>query len=117
MGRASANCDRANVNNCYGFTSPVCEFPAGNTRQGLCDMSGGIYEWMEDDYHPNYIGAPADGSAWVDSPRAEMRILRGGTWSAAAENATVYFRWGATAPNLLALQGTSDSYGFRLARD
>jgi formylglycine-generating enzyme required for sulfatase activity len=46
----------------------------------LYDMSGNVYEWCEDDWHWNYTGAPADGSAWVDSPRAGHRVFRGGCW-------------------------------------
>ena len=34
-------------------------------------------EWVEDDWHENYTGAPTDGSAWVDSPRASSRVARG----------------------------------------
>jgi cysteine-rich repeat protein len=115
-GNAGANCSFANVNNCYGFTSPVCNFPDGNTNQGLCDMAGGIYEWVEDDYHGTYTGAPNNGSAWVDSPRAAQRVLRGGAWSQPAANATVYYRYAADSPNFLGNGGTSASYGFRLAR-
>jgi len=47
---------------------------------GLYDMSGNVYEWCADDYHDNYEGAPDDGSPWIDNPRAERRVLRGGTW-------------------------------------
>jgi len=32
---------------------------------GLYDMSGSIWQWVEDIYHDNYIGAPTDGSAWT----------------------------------------------------
>jgi len=46
----------------------------------LYDMSGNVWEWCEDDYHSDYTGAPTDGSAWVDAPRAEQRILRGGSY-------------------------------------
>ncbi|MFZ1614337.1 MAG: SUMF1/EgtB/PvdO family nonheme iron enzyme, partial [Holophaga sp.] len=55
--------------------------PVGTKRPnpwGLYDLMGSIFEWCEDDYHPNYTGAPVDGSAWVDSPtRGNHRVLRG----------------------------------------
>ncbi|MCP5245288.1 MAG: formylglycine-generating enzyme family protein [Burkholderiales bacterium] len=45
----------------------------------IYDLSGNVREWCEDDYHPNYEGAPKDGSAWIDTPRGEGRVLRGGS--------------------------------------
>ncbi len=45
-------------------TWPVCSMPAGNTDHGLCDMVGNGYQWLQDLPHPDYRGAPADGSAW-----------------------------------------------------
>ena len=48
--------------------------------QGLYDMHGNVWEWCEDDYHTDYSGAPADGSAWTDDPRSDARILRGASW-------------------------------------
>jgi len=47
---------------------PVCSKPLGNTPQGLCDMAGNVGEWVQDRYHNNYLGAPDDGSAWLDDP-------------------------------------------------
>ncbi len=50
-------------------TNDVCSRPNGNTTawaEGICDMSGNVREWVEDDYHPDYEGAPTDGSAWLD---------------------------------------------------
>ena len=57
-------------------TWPVSSKPAG--VYGLYDMSGNVWEWVEDDFHGNYLGAPVDGSAWIDSPRANYRVVRGG---------------------------------------
>jgi formylglycine-generating enzyme required for sulfatase activity len=47
---------------------------------GLYDMHGNVWEWVVDDWHGNYQGAPLDGSAWVDNPRCSYRVVRGGSW-------------------------------------
>lgn len=38
----------------------VCSRPLGNTAQGLCDMAGNAWEWVEYDWHDSYIGAPSE---------------------------------------------------------
>ena len=59
---------------------PVCAKPAGNTPQGLCDMAGNVWQWMEDSFHADYEGAPADGSAWLQGGARGRRVARGGSW-------------------------------------
>jgi formylglycine-generating enzyme required for sulfatase activity len=49
-------------------------------RWGLHDMLGNVWEWCEDNWHPDYHGAPDDGSAWRGGD-ASTRILRGGAWN------------------------------------
>jgi formylglycine-generating enzyme required for sulfatase activity len=51
---------------------------------GLYDMHGNVWEWVEDDWHTSYTGAPNDGSAWIDTPRGPGRVVRGGAWSSKA---------------------------------
>lgn len=43
---------------------------------GLCDMLGNAWQWCADSLHDNYVGAPLDGSAWLDES-SPFRMIRG----------------------------------------
>ncbi|MDE5088244.1 MAG: formylglycine-generating enzyme family protein, partial [Trichodesmium sp. St16_bin2-tuft] len=64
-------------------TTPVGQFPPN--AFGFYNMHGNVREWCADDRHDNYVGAPPDGSAWVDSNKDNSTKrhtrLRGGSWA------------------------------------
>ncbi len=60
-------------------TAPVGSFAPNGF--GLYDMVGNVFEWVEDCLHPNYDGAPTDGSAWIAGGSCGGRMIRGGSWA------------------------------------
>ncbi len=85
--------------------------PAGKKKPnpwGLYDMNGNVREWVEDDWHLGYNGAPDDGHAWIDEPRGPYRVLRGGSWRGQAHDCRSDYR-SCGSPN-----NRNNDIGFRL---
>ena len=76
---------------------------------GLYDMSGNVYEWVQDCYNDSYAGAPSDGSAW-ESGDCRRRVLRGGSWDHSPPRSLSAFRGRFLAALRLY------TFGLRLAR-
>jgi formylglycine-generating enzyme required for sulfatase activity/uncharacterized caspase-like protein len=65
-------------NDGYTYTAPAGHY-APNAF-GLHDMFGNARQWTADCWHPNYVGAPADGAAWSEPDRC-IHVARGGAWN------------------------------------
>jgi len=60
-------------------TTPVGTFNANPF--GLFDVHGNVWEWTQDCWHENYVGAPLDGSPWSSNCEKDFHTLRGGAWN------------------------------------
>ncbi|MCP3671126.1 MAG: SUMF1/EgtB/PvdO family nonheme iron enzyme [Gammaproteobacteria bacterium] len=83
VGDARANCFDCGSQWDRRSSAPVGSFQPNNF--GLHDMAGNVREWVQDCYHPNYSGAPADGSAWLD-PGCAVRVVRGGAYNKTSDS-------------------------------
>jgi len=72
-------------------------------------MVGNVWQWVQDCYHANYDGAPADGSAWI-SDDCSHHVVRGGAWSTAPQTVRSANRDGATSDD------RNHGLGFRIGR-
>jgi formylglycine-generating enzyme required for sulfatase activity len=68
---------RADGKDRWLYTSPVGVFPPN--AFSLYDMLGNVWQWVQDCGHADYIGAPADGSAWSQGD-CSTHMVRGGAW-------------------------------------
>jgi formylglycine-generating enzyme required for sulfatase activity len=91
-----------------GFNpTPVGSFQPN--RFGLYDMHGNVWEWVQDNWHHDYIGAPADGSAWM-TPGSGRHVIRGGAWFIHQEHIR------SAARTFDVAHTRRFNYGFRVAR-
>jgi formylglycine-generating enzyme required for sulfatase activity len=100
----------------YGKNSNRHTAEVGTKRANglkLHDLSGNVWEWVEDCWHNDYNGAPSDGAVWGESHGGYcgQRVIRGGSWGYSPENLRVSDRYGGTTG------GRGDTLGFRLVQD
>ena len=94
--------------NSKGFDPPVGQKKAN--PWGLFDMHGYNWEWVQDDYAPNYDKATTDGRPFAGAKDSD-KVIRGGAWSAPAEASRSAHRHHAKADQ------KDDTLGFRCVKE
>jgi len=95
-------------NDGYVYTAPVGSFKANSF--GLNDMLGNVFQWTEDCWKADYVGAPIDGSAQSAGDCSEHE-LRGGSWFSTPAYVRANYR------NHFAAGYRTSSVGIRLVKD
>lgn len=94
--------------NADGKTHPVGEKQAN--AFGLYDMSGNVYEWVQDCWYGNYQDGPTSNAPRLGCAANAAKVLRGGSWSNNSRNVRAANRVGSAS------EVRNYSIGFRLAR-
>lgn len=90
-------------------TAPVGSYPPN--AWGFFDLTGNVWEWTQDCWHPDYTGAPATSAPWIVNGDCDKRVNRGGGWG----NHPRSMRSAARDADQLLVH--SNGMGFRIARD
>jgi formylglycine-generating enzyme required for sulfatase activity len=72
----------------FYFNSAEKTHPVGKKKPnawGLYDMTGNVWEWVEDEWHDSYVGAPSEGSSWANNSKGSPHVVRGCGWKDSAE--------------------------------
>lgn len=81
---------------------------------GLYDMHGYLSEYVSDDWHADYQGAPTNGAAWTEKESPEnnsaARVVRSGSWK------DKYPLLTSTARRRLEAKEMGDEIGFRCVK-
>ncbi len=112
LGHGQANCNGCGSDFDYRYLADVESFTANPF--GLFGVMGNAWQWTADCWHDSYVGAPADGSAWMTGGDCSKHVIRGGSW----DNLPIFVRSAARTGS----KGESREYdystlsGFRVAR-
>ena len=104
-----ANCKTCSSRGDANQTVPTRSFPAN--KFGFHDMSGNVWEWVEDCWVDNYVNASEDQSPRTVTGKCCNFTIRGGAWNSPARQISTTSRLGVSADT------RSNYIGFRLVKD
>ncbi len=108
LGSNNANCYACGSQWDNKKTAPVGSF--NENPFGLNDMSGNVFNWIQDCWNVSYNGAPEDGLPWLEG-NCQYHVLRGGSWFSNPK----YLR--PDKRHKSSYKHRHNEFGFRLAQD
>lgn len=94
------NCDREwkdkSEDDGYPYTAPVGSYDRGVSPYGIYNMSGNVWEWVQDWYEADYYKRSPERNP-VNTITSTYRVLRGGGWDDDPANVRAAYR-GRNAP-------------------
>lgn len=104
------DCNLANYGNCLGDTSSTTIYGLGQSRYGVYNMAGNVWEWVSDWYTDDYYRSSPRENPQGPATGTE-KVLRGGSWKDDYEEIRSVNREAENPAH------TSNTIGFRCAKD
>ncbi len=90
-----------------GSARPAGEYPDATSANGVLDMAGNVWEWVQDWYDPSYYAAASHPYNPMGPFSGTGRVIRGGSWTTDAQYLRAAARSSTTPDNV------KDNIGFR----
>jgi eukaryotic-like serine/threonine-protein kinase len=97
-GDQSPNNELSNFFNAVGDTTKIGSYPQGASPYGALDMSGNVWEWVNDWYLKAYYSTSPDRNP-TGPASGDMKVVRGGAWISNGRNIRSSYRYGVTPDN------------------